>query len=236
MIPKRIHYCWCGRGEKPELAKKCIASWKKYCPDYQIIEWNEDNFDLNCNDYVRYCYTNKKWAFLSDFVRLVVVNEQGGLYFDTDVEMIASPDGLLGYEAFYGFENNTAVNTGQGFGSVAHHPTVESMIGQYLKIEPDQEGNFLLNACPELNTNGLLLFGLVLNGQRQNVAGAEILPADFTNPYDDATGRLNKTANTVSIHWYSKSWLSPGMRLRSKLTRPLHRGFGADCFQWLKKK
>ncbi len=87
MIPKKIHYCWFGRNELPALAKKCIASWKKYCPDYEIIEWNEDNFDLDYNGYTRYCYDNKKWAFLSDFVRLVVVAEQGGIYFDTDVEL-----------------------------------------------------------------------------------------------------------------------------------------------------
>ena len=236
MIPKKIHYCWFGRGEKPELAKKCIASWKKFCPDYEIIEWNEDNFDLNCNDYVRYCYTNKKWAFLSDFVRLVVVNEQGGLYFDTDVELVRSPDELLQYDAFYGFESDTAVNTGQGFGSAAKHPVMESMLRQYLALQPDDQGQFPVTPCPKLNTDALLPFGLELNGKRQNVAGAEILPADFTNPYDDATGRLNKTANTISIHWYSKSWLSPGMRLRSKLTRPFHRLFGVNCFGWLKKK
>ena len=236
MIPKKIHYCWFGRGEKPELARKCIASWRKFCPDYQIIEWNEDNFDLNCNAYVRYCYANKKWAFLSDFVRLAVVNEHGGLYFDTDVEMVAPPDGLLEYDAFYGFENDTSVNTGQGFGSVAHHPTVEVMIDQYLNLSQDEQGLYPVLACPELNTNALLPLGLVLNGQRQNVAGAEILPSDFTNPYDDATGRLNKTANTISIHWYSKSWMTKEMRLRSALTRPFHRIFGVDCFRWLKKK
>ena len=236
MIPKKIHYCWFGRGEKPELAKKCIASWKKYCPDYQVVEWNEDNFDLNCNAYVRYCYANKKWAFLSDFVRLAVVNEHGGLYFDTDVELVRSPDELLQYDAFYGFESDTAVNTGQGFGSVAKHSAMESMLYQYLALQPDEQGQFPVTPCPKLNTDALLPFGLVLNGQRQNVAGAEILPADFTNPYDDVTGRLNKTANTISIHWYSKSWLSPGMRLRSKLTRPFHRIFGVDCFAWLKKK
>lgn len=236
MIPKKIHYCWFGRGEKPELAKKCIASWKKFCPDYEIVEWNEDNFDLNCNDYVRYCYANKKWAFLSDFVRLAVVWEHGGLYFDTDVELVKSPDGLLVYDAFYGFENNTAVNTGQGFGAVVHHPTVEAMIRQYLVIEPDGRGEFPAVACPKFNTDALLPFGLVLNGERQSVAEAEILPVDFMNPYDDATGQLNKTTNTISIHWYSKSWLSPGMRFRSKLTRPFHRLFGTDCFGWLKKQ
>ena len=229
MIPKIIHYCWFGRGEKPELAQKCIASWKKFCPDYEIIEWNEDNFDLNCNDYVRYCYANKKWAFLSDYVRLAVVNEHGGLYFDTDVEVLKAPDELLKFQAFYGFESDTAVNTGQGFGTVANHPIMASMLQQYLAIKPDEQGQFPLTPCPKLNTEALLPFGLELNGQRQNVAGAEILPVDYMNPYDDATGQLNKTANTVSI-------LSPGMRLRSKLTRPFHRLFGVNCFDWLKKK
>ena len=112
MIPKKIHYCWFGRGEKPKLAQMCIASWRKYCPDYEIVEWNEDNFDLDYNAYTRYCYDNKKWAFLSDFVRLVVVAEHGGLYFDTDVELLKSPDELLRYGAFYGFENDSNINTG----------------------------------------------------------------------------------------------------------------------------
>ena len=110
MIPKKIHYCWFGRNPKPALAEKCIASWKKYCPDYEIIEWNEDNFDLDCNGYTRYCYDNKKWAFLSDFVRLEVISRHGGFYFDTDVELLRSPNEFLGYGAFYGFENNTHIN------------------------------------------------------------------------------------------------------------------------------
>ena len=117
MIPKKIHYCWFGRGEKPKLAQKCIASWRKYCPDYEIVEWNEDNFNLDYNDYTRYCYDNKKWAFLSDFVRLVIVAEHGGLYFDTDVELLKSPDELLQYDAFYGFENDNYIATGLGFGA-----------------------------------------------------------------------------------------------------------------------
>ena len=88
MIPKTIHYCWFGRGEKPKLAQKCIASWKTFCPDYEIIEWNEDNYDVNSTPYTKYCYENKKWAFLSDYVRLDVVCRHGGVYFDTDVEVI----------------------------------------------------------------------------------------------------------------------------------------------------
>ena len=132
MIPKKIHYCWFGRNELPPLAKKCIASWKKYCPDYEIIEWNEDNFDVSLNAYTRYCYENKKWAFLSDFVRLQVIHDHGGIYFDTDVEVVSSFDSLLMYDAFYCFENDSYLATGLGFASVAHHPSVATMLKMYL--------------------------------------------------------------------------------------------------------
>lgn len=235
MIPKKIHYCWFGRGEKTKKAKKCIASWKKYCPDYEIIEWNEDNFDLDYNDYTRYCYANKKWAFLSDFVRLIVVAEYGGMYFDTDVELVKRPDELLQYEAFYGFENDEFVNSGEGFGSIPKHPTVLEMINEYTDIVPDENGDYLAVACPALNTRALVRLGLKLDGTRQNVAGAEILPVDFLNPYDDPTGRLCKTKNTISIHWYAKSWLGKKVVLRSKLTKPLHRVFGVDVFKRFRK-
>lgn len=235
MIPRKIHYCWFGRGEMPRLAKKCIASWKKYCPDYEIIEWNEDNFDLDYNGFTRYCYDNKKWAFLSDFVRLVVVAEHGGIYFDTDVELLKCPDELLRYEAFYGFETSEKINTGQGFGSVAHHPTIEAMKDQYTALKPDGEGAFPIIVCPALNTAALMPFGLKTDGSRQNIAGAEILPVDWMNPYDDPTGRMNRTKNTISVHWYSKSWMSKGKIIRSTLTKPLHRIFGVDAFRRFRK-
>ena len=214
MIPKKIHYCWFGGNEKPKAVEKCIASWHKYCPDYKIIEWNENNFDVNQNPYMKYCYENKKWAFLSDLARLLVVNEQGGIYFDTDVELVRNPDFLLDYGAFYGFETPQYVATGLGFGAAAHHPTI---------------------ACPKLNTKALMPFGLVLNGEKQVLGDAVILPIEYMNPYDDPKGVLNKTENTVSIHWYSKSWMSKKTILRSKLTKPFHRIFGNDCFRWLKK-
>ena len=223
MIPKKIHYCWFGKGEKPKKAQKCIASWKKYCPDYEIIEWNEDNFDSKQYPYAAYCLENKKYAFLSDFVRLVVINEHGGLYFDTDVELIRSPDGLLQYDAFYGFENDEFVNTGEGFGAEKGHLTVKKMLELYLALEPDESGAYPIIGCPRLNTEALLSFGLERNGKEQTIGGAKILPADFFNPYDDPTGKLNLTKNTVSIHWYSKSWMSKKTVVRSVLTKPLHR-------------
>ena len=235
MIPKKIHYCWFGDGEKPKLARKCIESWKKYCPDYDIIEWNEENFALNYNEYTRYCYENKKWAFLSDFARLVIIAEQGGIYFDTDVELLKSPDDLLQYEAFFGLESDKYVATGLGFGAEANHATVIAMIDAYNQLSLQNPETYTMDACPTHNTSALTGLGFIQNGKRQNVAGAEIFPVEFFNPYDDPTGRLNKTENTYSVHWYSKSWMSKRAILRSRLTKPFHRAFGVDCFSWLKR-
>ena len=232
MIPRKIHYCWFGGNEKPEKVKKCIASWKKFCPDYEIIEWNENNFDVNQNGYTRMCTKEKKYAFLSDYARLAIVEEHGGVYLDTDVELLRSIDELLEREAFYGFENNDYVATGLGFGAVAHHKTVERMKGEYDAYLSGSKGTM---TCPALNTAALVKEGLVRNGQYQKVAGADIFPVEYFNPYDDVTGRLRKTKNTYSVHWYSKSWLDKKTIWRSNLTKPFHRIFGEDCFQWLKR-
>lgn len=235
MIPKKIHYCWFGRSEKPRLAEKCIVSWKKFCPGYEIIEWNEDNFDIDQHPYLRWCYDSRKWAFLSDFARLLIIHEHGGIYFDTDVELLKSPDSLLQYEAFYGFENDQNIATGLGFGAESKHPTVHTMIEQYLALTPNEGGSYPMVVCPALNTKALLPFGLRLDGSRQNVGGAEILPANYFNPYDDPTGRLNRTKNTISVHWYSKSWMSKKTILRSQIMKPLHRIFGVDAFKRFRK-
>ena len=232
MIPKKIHYCWFGRGEKPALANKCIASWKKYCPDFEIIEWNEDNFDINYNAYTRYCYENKKWAFLSDYVRLVVIYEHGGIYFDTDVEVIKPVGDLTQYTAFFGFENDEHINTGIGFGAEANHVVLKKMLDEYEELLDGKHG---VIGCPILNTQAMVKLGLELNGKKQAVAGSVVFPKEYFNPYDDPTGRLLKTKKTYSIHWYSKSWMSKKAILRSKITQPFHRIFGVDCFKWLKK-
>lgn len=236
MIPKIIHYCWFGGKEKPEKVIKCIQSWKKYLPEYEIREWNEETFAINDYPYARYCYENEKWAFLSDFARLVIVEQCGGIYLDTDVEVVKSFDDLLDYEAFFGFESNEAINTGEGFGAVRGHKTVTAMKEVYLQMLPDNAGCYPLKACPALNTQVLLPLGLMLNGERQKVAGAEIFPIEYFNPYDDPTGVLKITPNTFSIHWYSKSWIGKGAIIRSVLMKPIHRIFGVDCFSWIRKK
>ena len=233
MIPRIINYCWFGRNEKPKLAKKCLASWRLYCSDYEIIEWNEDNFDIGRHPYLQWCYAHQNWAFLSDFARLIILAEHGGIYLDTDVEVIRSLDDLLGFDAFYGFETDQFINTGQGFGCIAHHPTVEAMKSVYEDFKPDENGKYPLAPCPQFNTQALIPYGLILNGQRQTVHGAQILPADYLNPYDDSTGRLTKTENTYSIHWYGKSWMSKKTILKSRLMKPLHRALGKDFFLFM---
>ncbi len=227
MIPKKIHYCWFGRGEKPKLAQKCIASWKKQMPDYEIIEWNEDNFDVNMNAYTKMCYESKKYAFLTDYVRLFVIHEHGGIYFDTDVEAIRSFDDLLSYPAFFGFEESQYINTGEGFGAEAGNSLVLQMMDEYTPLLDGKHG---VIGCPRLNTDALLRSGLQLSGEKQILSDAVILPADYLNPFDNPTGIQTKTKNTYSIHWYGKSWLSWDVRIRSSLMRPVHRLLGKDLF------
>lgn len=220
MIPKRIHYCWFGYGEKNKLVQKCIASWKKYCPDYEIIEWNESNFDVNKNAYMKMCYEQRKYAFLTDYVRLIVVEEYGGIYLDTDVELIRPIDELLENSAFFGFETHEYVNTGIGFGAELGNKIVVEMLREYDTLLDGQHGTV---GCPVLNTRTLLGKGLIQNGKKQDIDGAVIYSCDYFNPYDDPTGILTKTENTYSIHWYGKSWMDRKTVIRSKLTKPFHR-------------
>ncbi len=232
MIPKVIHYCWFGKGEKSQKVKKCIASWKKYCSDFEIIEWNEENFDIGQNEYTKWCYENKKYAFLSDYARLYIVNQYGGIYFDTDVEVIKPINHLLKDEAFFGFETNEAVASGLGFGSIAHGKAVTMMLKEYdplMKSQPELIG------CPILNTRALVKLGLCKDGSRQNLEGTVIYPIEWFNPYDAPTGILNTTSNTVSIHWYAASWMKKSQRLRSMIGRPLHRIFGVNAFKRFRK-
>lgn len=228
MIPKTIHYCWFGGNPKPKLAQKCIQSWIKHCPDYEIREWNESNFNVYQNAYTKYCYENGKYAFLSDYARLKIVYDHGGFYFDTDVEVIRSIDDLRENEAFFGFENDEYVNTGIGFGAEKNNSVIEMMLKEY---DPLMIADISVIKCPELNTNALVKTGLVRNGEMQILHGIKVYPIEYFNPYDDPTGKLNATANTYSIHWYAKSWMPKRTVLRSTLTKPLHRLFGVDIFK-----
>lgn len=209
MIPKTIHYCWFGGNPLPELALRCIKSWKKYCPDFEIVQWNEESFDISAAPlYVRQAYEAKKWAFVSDYARLRIVYENGGLYFDTDVELIRSPEQLLGYSAWFGFEEERQVATGLGFGAEKGAPILAEMLADYQNIPfVLEDGSFDMTPCPTRNTAALVRAGLICDNTQQLLPGnVAVFPKDWFCPLDYLTGRLHKSKNTVSIHRYAASW------------------------------
>lgn len=218
MIPKIIHYCWFGHNPKPKSVIKCMESWKKYCPDYQIIEWNEDNFDIDntCN-FVRDAYKNKKWAFVSDYARLKIIYECGGVYLDTDVELLQSLDVLLNYGyGFMGFESKDAVASGLGFAAEKSDAIIKEMLDYYNSISFDIQDVDKIT-CPIINTRILQKHGLQVNGQLQRVGNLIILPEDYLCPENMFTGNKHYTNNTVSVHHYDASWMNRKNILRQKL-------------------
>lgn len=242
MIPKVIHYCWFGGNELPKSAQKCIASWRKYLPDYEIKEWNESNFDVNIIPYTAQAYAAGKWAFVSDYARFWILYHYGGLYFDTDVEVIAPIDDIVERGPFMGIEVAASgseppkVAPGLGLGVNPGLGLYKEMLDHYAE-RPflDAEGRITGGTVVTHCTQVLLAHGLQPTNELQQVAGVWIYPIDYFNPLDDATGRLNKTANTRSIHWYSKTWVSGYGPVRTWVTRWLHRIFGVNSLQWLKR-
>lgn len=151
MIPKIIHYCWFGRNPKSELIQKCIESWKRTMPEWEIREWNEDNVDLSRSSFAEGAYQCQKYAFVSDIVRLWVVYEYGGIYLDTDVELYSSLEEYSNYNAFMFFHNHYQINTGVGFGAIKNHPLIRKMIEPYehMRFNIEQMNEY---ACPLINT------------------------------------------------------------------------------------
>lgn len=221
-IPKMIHYCWFGRNPLPPLAKKCIASWRKFCPDYEIVEWNEDNFDLDCCDFIREAYDLKKWAFVSDAARLFIILDQGGVYLDTDVELIAPLDSILESNAFfYGIETHTNVKkhtrtamvaTGLGFGAEKGNETVRAMLEEYTSIHFKEAFAEDVTPCPEKNSRALERFGFDRKNKMYRFAGGTVYPGEYFCPKEHMTGVEHFTKNTVSIHHYGGSWVTHRVR------------------------
>lgn len=207
MIPKIIHYCWFGKNPLPELAQKCIASWKKFCPDYEIVEWNESNFDINQNRYMADAYKEKKWSFVSDYSRLKVVYENGGIYLDTDVEVIKSLDSILTYKAVLGFESKTMVNGGNIIAAEKGNSIIKEMFEIYDGVSfYNEDGSLNLLPSPKYNTEVLQKHGLVPNNTLQTVGGVTVFPNEYFCPKDFETGVITLTANTYTIHHFDASW------------------------------
>lgn len=219
-IPKVIHYCWFGNGELPKLAEKCIESWQKYCPDYEIVCWNEKNFDLYKNRYAYEAYQAQKWAFVSDYVRLKVIYDYGGIYLDTDVELIKPIDKLLENGGYMGFDQNGIVSTGLGFAAEQGN----ELIGEMLKDYEDipfllADGSYDLTPCPDRNTNTLKRLGMDIDNTSQTFMDMVFLPWEYLCPIDYYTGKKTITKNTYSIHHYSASWTSSVSRRTTRIKR-----------------
>lgn len=217
MIPKIIHYCWFGRGPLPELAQKCIASWKKYLPDYEIKEWNEDNFDVNIIPYTAEAYQAKKYAFVSDYARFWILYQYGGIYFDTDVEVIRPMDDIIERGNFMGFETDpsltnddaskASVNPGLGMGVAPGLGIIKKMLdfyeGRHFEFIPGGIGQLTI---VHIATEVLRKTGLKQQQGIQQVDDMWIYPAEYFCPINLKTGRIHVRPNTRTIHHYAGTW------------------------------
>ena len=217
MIPKKIHYFWIGGNPKPESVLYCIESWKKFCPDYEIIEWNESNYDFNKNEYMRQAYEAKKWAFVTDYARLDVIYKYGGIYLDTDVELIKPLDSVLHYQGFMGFdktiEKDHYVATGLGFGMEPENRIIKEMMLDYEDIKRDRDdGRVKYVPCPYLNTQVLRRHGLENDDRDQMIQNIMVFASDVLCPKSFGETKLHFTDRTIAIHHFDATWLDDDMR------------------------
>ncbi len=255
MIPKTIHYCWFGGNPLPELAQKCIASWKKYCPDYEIIEWNESNFDFSECDYAREAYEAKKWAFVSDYARFKILYEYGGVYFDTDVEVIKPIDEIIKNGAYMGCETdgkysvtkdltsnriaskmNTHITVAPGLG-IAVNPGLglyKEILDFYNNIHFKREdGSLNLNTVVKYTTDILVKHGLKDIKGIQKIEGITIYPTEYFCPKNLETGTVAITDNTLTIHHFDGSWLSEEEKYFNYLKLKFNRFLPKKLAHWL---
>lgn len=230
MIPKIIHYCWFGRNPLPKSAIKCINSWKHFFPDYEIKEWNEDNFNVNIIPYTEEAYKAKKYAFVSDYARFWILYKYGGIYFDTDVEVVKNMDDIISKGSFMGCENDANesvvanVAPGLGIGSLPNLPIYKEIIKFYEQLNIEKSLN---KECPEtvvtITTRILKKYGLLPTNQIQRICNILIYPKEYFCPLDYTTGNLTITNNTYSIHHYTASWLPKSIKFKNYIKKTLYK-------------
>lgn len=205
-IPKTIHYCWFGGGNMPKVASECMQSWKRYCPDYEIIEWNENNYNVYKNRFTKEVYDYGHYSALSSYARFNIIYQYGGIYLDTDVEIIRNIDKLLHHEAFMGFEVSNYINSGHGFGGKSGNNLFKENVDIYDRMSFfDEKGIFKYKQAPVITTEMLLQHGLKLNGDMQKVENIIIYPSDYFDP-----AMQIPVENTFSVHRYSSLWSIKG--------------------------
>lgn len=230
MIEKKIHYCWFGGKPLPEDAKRYIESWKKYCPDYQIKEWNEQNFDLDKYQYVREAYDNKKFAFVTDVVRLYACYNEGGIYMDTDVEVLKNLDRFLSHEGVSGFESTIYVPTGM-MGCQKGFPLFKELLDEYNGLHfVKSDGTLDMTTNVIRITNTCLKYGLIPNGKFQVVNGFALYPSDYFCPKSWKDGKIYLTENSYTIHHFAGSWVSDKEKRDNKVRQKIVAVFGENRF------
>lgn len=236
MIPKIIHYCWFGENPLPELALRCINSWKKFFPDYEIKEWNEKNFDLECCAYVKEAYKAKKWAFVSDYARFWILYNYGGVYFDTDVEVIKDMRDIIDQGAFMGCETADKCAPGLGLGVVPGLDLYKDILVDYQQAHfINDDGSFNYETVVDRVTNILKRHGFIKCENIQKIAEITLYPSEYFCPLDYATGKLNITENSYSIHWYDASWLDEDMKKRRNRSEKIRNMFPGRIGTYLGK-
>lgn len=207
MIPKIIHYCWMSGEPFPELIKECIDTWKKLLPDYKIIEWNKNNFDVNIASFTKEAFDAKKYAFVSDYVRLYALYNYGGIYLDSDIKVLKAFDDLLNNKAFSGFESKDRVGVWI-LASEKGNPLFKEMLDCY------KDKHFIKNdGSLDLEPNTVLLkpilekYGIKFNNQYQKNEYITIYPKDYFCPLDGTTGKISLTNNSYAMHLFNGAWL-----------------------------
>lgn len=223
-IDKVIHYCWFGKKEIPKHLQKCIDSWKRYCSDYTIKRWDESNYDITKNKYMKDAYDTKKWGFVPDFARLDIIYNHGGFYLDTDVELIKSLDCLRGNEMFCGFESNHYVALGLGFGAVKGHRLVKRMMDMYGNLN-FETCNGLPVASPVYQTELLLGENVQMNNIFQKMKDFTVYPSEVMAPVGPGMIGSGITENTISIHHYDGSWIENNCENKKRLEDNKNRYF-----------
>ena len=220
VIPKKIHYIWLGGKKIPQQLNKCIESWKHFCPDYEIIEWNENNYDFNKHPYMKEAYTEGAYGFVPDYARLDILYHHGGFYMDTDVEIKKSLDKLRFQDAFCGVEKWQVLNFGGLSGALPRHPMIKKFLDAREGIRfINESGEKNKNTCGFYDTRVAINAGYEINGMVQTVNGMNIYPYDYFHPYDYMSGIVNETENTYSIHWFNGGWLDEKMKRINEVSR-----------------
>ena len=236
MIPKIIHYCWFGRGEKPKLVQKCIASWEKYLPDYTLIEWNEDNFDVSQNNFVRQAYDHRNFAFVSDYARAKALYETGGVYLDTDVEALQSFDACLSHVFFAGFEEKNFVGTCV-MGAQAGCALLRDYMAHYENTPYElPDGTLYADTNVVLLTRMFEQMGFRRDNTFQEKEGVAVYPREWFSPYDYINSVSYITDDSRAIHHFAQLWLPRRTRLKTMLKRKLFGAIGGEHVKkWLRR-